>query len=74
MKYHKMQQSKFGLPVTATNATSGFYAWDCIYVCVRMFVCMDSIRISMYAYVYICICLFIILCVYVNDVCRAMDV
>ena len=24
MKYHKMQQSKFRLPVTATDATSGY--------------------------------------------------
>ena len=29
MKYHKMQRSKFSLPVTATNATSGkFYIAD----------------------------------------------
>ena len=25
MKYHKMQQSKFSVTVTATNATSGLY-------------------------------------------------
>ena len=25
MKYHKMQQSKFSLPVTATDATSGMH-------------------------------------------------
>ena len=33
MKYNKMQQSKFSLPVTATDATSGIYRlMDNIYI------------------------------------------
>ena len=80
MKYRKMQQSKFGLPVTATGSTQKkmcgiIYAYSCNMW--MMFVCGSIIALT-YKYicvfdhtcvnVYVCVDMFICvyICKYVN--------